>query len=93
MNYITGDTDPESQKFLQNMMKAVHDLKISKKSSSSSSSSSGPSLPIWPHYLAKHVKETPPADAVMEDAESLAKVDDAHKVSLSESDNDIDVDK
>ena len=52
---------------LQNIVKAVHDLKISKMTSSSSSSS-GPALPIWPDYLAKHVEEAPPADAVMGDA-------------------------
>ena len=92
VNYIVGNTDPESQKFLQNMMKAVHDLKISKKSSSSSSSSR-PSLPVWPNYLTEHLKVPPPASAVMEDADSPAKVDDAHKVSPSESDNDIDVDR
>ena len=92
VNYMVGNTDPESQKMLQNMVKAVHDFKISKKSSSSSSAS-GPSPPIWPNYLVEHVKETPPADAVMEDADSPAKIDDADKVSLSESDNGINVDK
>ena len=97
VNYMVGDTDPESQKMLQNMMKAVHNLKISKmaSSSSSSSSSSGPALPILLNYLAKHVEEASPADAVTGDAttDSPAKVDDPNRVSLSESDNDIDFDK
>ena len=93
VNHIADNTDPESHKFLQNMMKAVYDLKISQKSSSSSSSSSGYPLPTWLQHLAKHVNETSPADAVMADADSPAKIDDANKVSLSESDNDIDVDR
>ena len=92
VNHIADNTDPESQKFLQNMMKVIHDLKISQKFSSSSSSSGKP-LPIWPQHLAKHVNENSPADAVMTDADSPAKIDDANRVSLSESDNDIDVDK
>ena len=33
------------------------------------------------------------ADAVIEDANSPAKFDEAHKVSPSESDNDIDIDR
>ena len=82
VNHIADNTDPESQTFLQNMMKAIHDLKISQKSSSSSSSSSG----------VKRTKENSTADAVMADVNS-PKIDDAHRVSLSESDNDIDVDK
>ena len=93
VNHIADNTDSESQKCLQNVVKAVHGLKISQKSSSPSSSSSGPPLQIWPQHLAKHVSETSPADAVVEDADSPAKIDDAHKVSLSESDNDIDADK
>ena len=93
VNHIADNTDAESQKLLQNMLKAVNDLKISQKSFSSSSSSSRPSLPIWPQHLTKHVNETSPADAIMEDADSPAKIDDANKVSPSESDNDIDVDK
>ena len=46
VNYLAGNTDSESQTRLQNTMKAVHDLKISKLTSSSSSS--GPALLIWP---------------------------------------------
>ena len=93
VNHIADNTDPGSKKFLQNMVKVVHDFKISQKPFSSSSSSSGNPLPIWPQHLAKHVNETSPADAVMADADSPAKIDDANKVSLSESDNDIDVDR
>ena len=97
VNHIVDKDDPESQTFLQKMMKVVHDLEISMKSSSPTASSSG----------AKHTKEEnraaadavmanpaadPAADAVMADANS-PKIDDANRVSLSESDNDIDADK
>ena len=83
VNRIADKDDPESQVFLQKMIKAVHDFEISKKSYSPSSPPSG----------AKRTKEENlAADAAMADASS-PKIDDANRVSLSEFDNDIDADK
>ena len=64
------------------MMKAIYDLEVYKNPSTSSLSASG----------AKRTKEKNlTADAAMADISS-SKIDDAHRVSFSESDNDIDVD-
>ena len=93
VNYFAGNTDSESQKMLQNMLKAVRNLKTSKPASSSSSSSR-PTQPAWLTYLAKF-EDAPPADAVMGDAaeDSPAKIDDPNKVDSEEDDIDYDFDK
>ena len=83
VNHNADKDDPESQTFLQKMLKAVHDLEASKKSSSPPSCPSG----------AKCAKEeNSPADEATPDANS-PKIDEANKVDLSESDNDIDAAK
>ena len=96
VSYLVGNTDPESQKMLQDMLEAAHKLKSSKSTSSASSSKpveapAAGAPPVWPAYLAKF-KDAPPADAAMEDAaeESPAKVADDKKVDLEEGEDDCD---
>ena len=86
-NYLAGNTDTASQEMLQNMLKAVRNLKTSKPASSASSSR--PAQPAWPAYLA-NFEDAPPADAAMEDAaEDLpAKIAEANKVDLEEDETD-----
>ena len=83
VNFNADKDDPKSQAFMQKMLELVHNPEASKKSSSQPSSSSGTKC-------AK--EENSPADEVMPDVNS-PKVDDSNKISLSESDNDIDGDK
>ena len=83
VNFNADKEDPKSQAFMQKMLELVHRLEAFKKSSSQPSSSSGTKC-------AK--EENPPADEVMPDV-NPPKIDDSNKVSLSESDNDIDGDR
>ena len=91
VNYLADNTDTESQEMLQNMLKAVHNLKTSR--SASFASSSRPAQPAWLAYLAIF-ENAPPADAAMGDAaeDSPAKIDEANKVDLEEDECDFDFD-
>ena len=93
VNYLADNTDTESQEMLQNMLKAVHNLKASK-SASSASSSSKPAQLAWLAYLA-NFDDAPPADAAMGDAaeDSPTKIDDPNEVDLEEDECDFDFNK
>lgn len=83
VNLNADKDDPKSKAFMQKMLELVRDLRTSAKSSTQPSSSSG----------TQCVKEEDSlADEVMPDANS-PKIDDPNRVSLSESDNDLGVDK
>ena len=77
---------------MQKMLELVHNHEASKKSSSQPSGSSGTKCAKEENPPADEAMPDAPADEAMPDVNS-PKIDDPKRVSLSESDNDIDGDK